>query len=60
MTDPIGFSGLIGRADWDDGAGIYREGNLLISPPGSRHAIASEMGCVVLAVWERPVRIVAD
>jgi len=43
-----------------DGARRYAEGALLISPPDTRHAIVSEEGCVVLAVWQRPVRIVGS
>jgi hypothetical protein len=34
------------------------EGALMIRPPSTRHAIASAEGCIVLAVWQRPVRIV--
>ena len=30
-------------------------GDLLISPPGTSHSIASEAGCIVYAVWERQV-----
>ncbi len=41
-----------------DGAQRYGVGALTISAPGTRHAITSEQGCVVLAVWEKPVRIV--
>jgi anti-sigma factor ChrR (cupin superfamily) len=43
-----------------DGTATYAEGALLISPPGTRHAIVSADGCVVLAVWQRPVRILGD
>jgi len=43
-----------------DGTRCYGEGALLISPPQTRHAIVSEEGCVVLAVWQRPVRIIAS
>jgi anti-sigma factor ChrR (cupin superfamily) len=43
-----------------DGAVRYAEGSLLVSPPGSRHAISSLEGCVVLAIWQHPVRIVGD
>ena len=40
-----------------DERGTYRTGTLLVSFPGSRHSIiASAEGCVVLAVWETPVR----
>ena len=38
-----------------DANGRYPAGSLLISPPGSSHAIVSEEGCIVLVVWERPV-----
>jgi anti-sigma factor ChrR (cupin superfamily) len=37
--------------DW----GHYPAGTVLISPPGTDHAIESAEGCVVLAIWERPV-----
>lgn len=41
-----------------DGTVRHGEGALMISAPGTRHAIRSEEGCVVLAIWHRPVRIV--
>jgi anti-sigma factor ChrR (cupin superfamily) len=41
-----------------DGTMRHGEGSLMISAPGTRHAINSEEGCVVLAVWNRPVRII--
>lgn len=34
-----------------DGSGHYPAGTLLVSPPGSQHAVTSEAGCVVLAIW---------
>jgi anti-sigma factor ChrR (cupin superfamily) len=40
-----------------DGVTRYGEGALTISAPGTRHAIRSDEGCVVLAIWNRPVRI---
>ena len=43
-----------------DGARHYGEGALLISPPGTRHAISSEEGCVVLAVWQAAVRVIGN
>jgi anti-sigma factor ChrR (cupin superfamily) len=51
---------LVLAGSQSDAAGLYAEGALLISPPGTRHAIASAEGCVVLAVWQLPVRIVGD
>lgn len=43
-----------------DEHGLYEAGSLIISEPGSAHAIASDDGCVVLAIWERPVQILDD
>lgn len=40
-----------------DDNGVYSAGTLVISEPGSSHAITSDEGCVVLAIWERPVEI---
>lgn len=33
----------------------YPHGTLAISPPGTSHAIQSPRGCIVLAIWEKPV-----
>lgn len=38
-----------------DGTRIYTKGMLIISDPGSSHAIVSETGCIVLAIWQKPV-----
>jgi anti-sigma factor ChrR (cupin superfamily) len=35
-------------------------GTLIINPPGTRHSIVSEAGCIVLAIYERPVRFCED
>jgi anti-sigma factor ChrR (cupin superfamily) len=51
---------LVLAGSQSDGVARYATGALLISPPGTRHAIASDEGCVVLAVWHSPVRIVGD
>ncbi len=37
-----------------------QSGTLMINPPGTRHAIVSEAGCIVLAIYEKPVRFLAD
>jgi anti-sigma factor ChrR (cupin superfamily) len=34
-----------------DGFTRYAEGALMISAPGTHHAINSDEGCVVLAIW---------
>ena len=31
-------------------------GDLIINPPGTHHAIWSEQGCIVLAIYEKPVK----
>ncbi|MGA2247284.1 MAG: cupin domain-containing protein [Verrucomicrobiota bacterium] len=31
-------------------------GSLMINPPGTTHSILSEMGCIVLAIYEKPVK----
>lgn len=31
-------------------------GSLIIHPPGTSHSILSETGCIVLAIYEKPVR----
>src|SRR3954449_2561963 len=50
---------VLGGSQTDD-AGVHRAGALLVHPPGSRHAIVSDGGSVVLAVWEKPVMFRAD
>jgi anti-sigma factor ChrR (cupin superfamily) len=38
-----------------DDHGPVTAGGLRIHPPGSEHSVASEAGCVVLAIYEKPV-----
>jgi anti-sigma factor ChrR (cupin superfamily) len=33
-------------------------GMLIINPPGSSHSILSENGCIVLAIYEKPVKFI--
>src|SRR5579859_1500494 len=40
-----------------DDAGEHPVGTLIVHGPGTSHAIASPKGCVVLAVWEKPVHL---
>jgi anti-sigma factor ChrR (cupin superfamily) len=30
-------------------------GTLIINPPGTQHSVVSEAGCIVLAIYEKPV-----
>lgn len=39
-----------------DDAGSIGEGSLMVHGPGTQHRITSESGCVVLAMYEKPVR----
>jgi anti-sigma factor ChrR (cupin superfamily) len=39
-----------------DDRGTHVTGTLLINPPGSSHQVSSPDGCIVLAIWEQPVR----
>lgn len=36
----------------------YPKGSFVISPPGTKHSIRSLNGCIVLAVWEKPVQFI--
>ncbi|MGC1309434.1 MAG: cupin domain-containing protein [Phormidesmis sp.] len=40
-----------------DHRGDYAAGTLVINLPGSGHAIASDEGCIVLIIWQQPVRM---
>jgi anti-sigma factor ChrR (cupin superfamily) len=42
-----------------DERGTHRAGTLIVNPPGSRHAVESAEGCLVLVVWERPIEFVS-
>jgi anti-sigma factor ChrR (cupin superfamily) len=46
------------RGTQQDDDGEHYAGALLIHPPGSSHRVTSRSGCVVLAFWEKPVRLV--
>lgn len=38
-----------------DQNGVSNAGSLVINPPGTRHSIVSDSGCIVLAIYEKPV-----
>lgn len=48
---------LVLSGSQSDEGGRYAAGTFVINPPGSRHSVRSEEGCVVLLVWEQPVII---
>jgi anti-sigma factor ChrR (cupin superfamily) len=39
-----------------DDHGTYRAPCFIVNPPGSSHAVRSPDGCLVLVVWQEPVR----
>ncbi len=49
---------LVLRGSQEDQSGRYVRGTCVINPPGTRHAVKSTEGCLVLAIWNRPVVIV--
>ena len=40
-----------------DENGEYQAGTLTINPPGTNHNVSSQAGCIVLAIWEKPVSL---
>lgn len=40
----------------EDANGIFNAGSVVINAPGTRHKVRSEAGCIVLAIYEKPVR----
>jgi anti-sigma factor ChrR (cupin superfamily) len=40
-----------------DSYGTYPRGSCVISGPGTSHAVASEQGCLVLAIWNQSVEV---
>lgn len=51
---------LVLQGSQRDADGHYPAGTLLVSPPGSRHAVVSDEGCLVLAIWAGPLEFAAD
>ncbi|HSY54234.1 MAG TPA: cupin domain-containing protein [Opitutaceae bacterium] len=35
-------------------------GTLIINPPGTQHSVVSDAGCIVLAIYEKPVHFLQD
>jgi anti-sigma factor ChrR (cupin superfamily) len=40
-----------------DSNGEHMSGTLVINPPGTGHSVVSEGGCIVLAIWEKPISL---
>jgi anti-sigma factor ChrR (cupin superfamily) len=48
---------LVLSGSQQDHNGVHAAGTLVINPPLSRHTVTSELGCIVLAIWERPIKL---
>jgi anti-sigma factor ChrR (cupin superfamily) len=44
----------------NDESGAYAAGTMMVNPPGSRHTVRAPEGCLVLALWERPVILLGE
>lgn len=40
-----------------DHNGEHQTGTLVINPPNTHHSVISPEGCIVLAIWEKPVSL---
>jgi anti-sigma factor ChrR (cupin superfamily) len=45
------------QGEQQDHRGRYPAGTCVLNPPGTRHEVRSPEGCIVIVIWERPVRI---
>lgn len=43
-----------------DELGEYPKGTCVMNPPGTRHAVTSADGCLVLAIWNQPVEVLSE
>ena len=61
MHEHVGYEHiLILTGSQQDENGTFAAGTLVINPPGTRHSVYSEAGCIVLAIYEKPVRFLED
>lgn len=51
---------LVLSGSQEDNMGTAQAGALIITPPGTHHRVISEKGCIVLAIYEKPVRFLED
>lgn len=43
-----------------DKNGRLNAGSLMVHPPGTRHSISSDEGCLVLAIYEKPAQFILE
>jgi quercetin dioxygenase-like cupin family protein len=51
---------LVLSGSQQDENGVAAAGTLIVNPPGTSHSIFSPRGCIVLAIYEKPVRFPPD
>lgn len=51
---------LVVEGEQFDEHGAYPAGSFVVNPPGTRHSPGSVGGCVVLVIYEKPVRFTSD
>jgi anti-sigma factor ChrR (cupin superfamily) len=57
----LGFEHIIVLAGSQrDEEGDYPKGSLVVKKPGSVHSVHSDTGCIVLLIWEKPVKFLED
>lgn len=49
---------MILRGSQRDERAVYRQGTFVINSPNTSHKVSSDEGCVVLAIWEKPVEFI--
>lgn len=51
---------IVLKGSQQDHLGRYEAGTCVMSPPGTAHAVASDEGCLVLAIWNHSVEVIND
>ncbi|HEY9728696.1 MAG TPA: cupin domain-containing protein [Chroococcales cyanobacterium] len=58
LHDHTGFEHiLVLSGSQSDRNGEHQAGTLVINPPNTNHSVISQVGCIVLAIWEKPVSV---
>lgn len=56
--DHVGFEHIfVLSGSQTDQNGEHQAGTLVINPPNTNHSVVSQAGCIVLAIWEKPVSL---
>lgn len=58
LHDHTGFEHiLVLSGSQSDRNGEHQAGTLVINPPNTHHSVISQVGCIVLVIWEKPVSV---